>query len=139
MGGVYMTLLNSSKFILLCAIVLTFLVYNMGGVWVETTSLKALGVLDRDLELDKDYCKKYQNGSAVYDPNETQFTGWDSYYTLCAFSLIVGTIWYLLFFKKIKQLQDTPVEEFRLKKKNEALLDEKPCSDSVPDKNSMIH
>ena len=72
MGGVYMTLLNSSKFILLCAIVLTFLVYNMGGVWVETTSLKALGVLDRDLELDKDYCKKYENGSAVYDPNGTK-------------------------------------------------------------------
>jgi hypothetical protein len=121
----------------------------MGGTWVETASLKALGVLDRDLELDKDYCNKYENGTGVYDPNgieqrtftwrgshflETQFTGWDSYYTLCVFSLIVGTIWYLLFFKKIKQLQDTPVEEFRLKKKNDALLDEKTCNDSVPEK-----
>lgn len=41
----------------------------MGGVWVETVSLKALGVLDRDLELDKDYCNKYENGTGDYDPN----------------------------------------------------------------------
>ena len=45
----------------------------MGGVWVETVSLKALGVLDRDLELDDDYCKKYENGTGVYDPNGTKF------------------------------------------------------------------
>ena len=65
---------------------------------------------------------------------ETQFRGWDSYYTLCVFSFVVGTIWYLLFFKKIKELQDTPVEEFRLKKKTDALLDEK----SIPEKNKWI-
>merc|ERR1712037_991098 len=111
--------------------------YNMGGVWVETVSLKALGVLDRDLELDDDYCKKYENGTGVYDPKETQFTGWDSYYTLCVFSLTVGTIWYLLFFKKIKQLQDTPVEEFRLHKTNVLLSDDDKssnCKDSIPEK-----
>ncbi|CAG5080820.1 Oidioi.mRNA.OKI2018_I69.PAR.g9713.t1.cds [Oikopleura dioica] len=122
MGGVYMTLLNS--------------MYNMGGVWVETVSLKTLGFIDRDLELDKDYCDKYENGSGVYDPNETQFTGWDSYYSLCIFSLVVGTIWYALFFNKIKELQDTPVEEFRLEKqkKEETLLSdekEKPSEDIV--------
>ena len=49
----------------------------MGGVWVETVSLKTLGFIDRDLELDKDYCDKYENGTGVYDPN-----GIPSFFTL---------------------------------------------------------
>jgi len=35
---------------------------------VDTAALKTIGVMDRDLELDEDYCKRYQNGTDIYDP-----------------------------------------------------------------------
>ena len=61
MGGVYMTLCNS--------------LFNLGTMWVDTASLKILGVMDRNLEIGEDYCKKYENGTGVYDPkgNRTTF------------------------------------------------------------------
>ncbi|CAG5080824.1 Oidioi.mRNA.OKI2018_I69.PAR.g9714.t1.cds [Oikopleura dioica] len=93
-------------------------------MWVDTASLKILGVMDRNLEIEEDYCKKYGNGTGVYDPKESPFTGWDNFYYLCIFSLIAGTTWYAIFFNRVKQLQKTPVEEFRLEKKSEIFLNE---------------
>ena len=40
-------------------------------MWVDTAALKSMGVIDRDLEIDEDYCKKYENGTGIYDPSGT--------------------------------------------------------------------
>ena len=62
----------------------------MGGTWVESATLKTLGFIDRDLELDKDYCDKYENGTGVYDPNGN-FSFINSLQTLQRRNLRAGT------------------------------------------------
>ena len=79
MGGVYMTTLNSA--------------FNLGGVWVETLSLKAIGIMQKDLpEKPANYCQQYRDD---YDGAEIEWDKGDqldSYYKLAIFSVILGMI-----------------------------------------------
>ena len=45
-------------------------------MWVDTAALKSIGVMDRDLEINEDYCKKYENGTGIYDPSGTVLQKW---------------------------------------------------------------
>ena len=60
-GATYLTLLNSF--------------FNLGGVWVETASLKWIGYMDRDVEkMPKCYCDQYKDdysGTCYKETNET--------------------------------------------------------------------
>merc|ERR1712227_94459 len=111
MGGVYMTLLNS--------------LFNMGGSWVETSSLKFLGIFDDQIEKNKTHCEKYKQEDFV-DDGIYQYSGWDSYFYLAIIAFSVGTIWYAIFFKIIKKIEKFPIDDWRLpeNRKGEKITDE---------------
>ena len=84
----------------------------MGGVWVETVSLKFLGSIDDDMVKNKTYCDKYDDDFEA--DGQYQYTDWDSYYYLAIGALVVGTIWYFLFFKLIRRIANMPIDYWRL-------------------------
>ena len=87
-------------------------VFNMGGMWVETSSLKFLGIFDDQIEKNKTHCEKYKKEDFV-DDGIYQYSGWDSYFYLAIIAFTVGTIWYAIFFKIIKKIEKFPIDDWR--------------------------
>ena len=53
----------------------------MGGQWVETVSLKFIGMIDDDMVKNKTYCDKYNDENYESD-GIYLYQEWDSYYYL---------------------------------------------------------
>merc|ERR1711892_133451 len=102
-GSTYLTLLNSF--------------FNLGGVWVETASLKWIGFMDRDVENDKSL------PFVQFEPESDD--AWDNYFTLAIAAVSVGTIWYVAFFRIIKRQGQIPTEEWWLPEYRELMADKK--------------
>ena len=84
----------------------------MGGMWVETSSLKFLGIFDDQIEKNQTHCEKYKNEDFVND-EIYQFSGWDSYFYLAIIAFSVGTIWYGIFYRIIKKIEKFPIDDWR--------------------------
>ena len=111
----------------------------MGGMWVETLSLK---LLDEDEDgKNQTYCDKYNETNRVHlDENNTyQYTGWDKYYFLAIGAFTIGTLWYVVIYKIVKKIDAYPKNAWRLKNgKTEDAKKGDLEEDSEAEKKSMM-